>query len=170
MTDDLFGQPARGGKYIKFSELENGTLLLIKPSEVKMIPGRGNFNKGQPVETAIADVVIFGPEGYEEYEDQELNQGGLLKAAKSALKPGARPFILARWAKVPTKDTAEKLGLEYTAEAYATARTEWLKKGAPEGQEPKGAYQLQDFTDDDAQRAREYIASKQAASDPFANA
>jgi hypothetical protein len=164
--DDPFSRPS-SGNFPKVEDLE-GSLLLIRPSKVEMVTNRFDRDGSKPmVERATADVVVFGPEGTEEYGDMYLSQAVLLGACKQALKPGAKPFVLGRLVKLATRDTQEKLKIDNTPEAFATAREAWLKKGG-KGTEPKHVWVLQDFTDEDAQKARDFIASKARNTDPFA--
>jgi hypothetical protein len=143
---------------------------LIRPTKVEMVTNRFDRDGSKPMtERATADVTVFGPEGIEEYGDMYLSQAVLLGACKQALKPGAKPFVLGRLVKLATRETQEKLKLDNTPEAFATAREAWLKKGGkPANMEPKHVWILQDFTDDDAQKARDFIASKARNTDPFA--
>src|SRR4051812_36710243 len=119
------------------------------------------------VDRATADVTVFGPDGVEEYGDMYLSQGSLVNACRQALKPGSKPFILGVLQKVATKDSREKFGIGETPEDFSTAYAEWLRKGGKQSTQPKHVWILGQFSDDDAQRARDYIASKQRASDPF---
>jgi hypothetical protein len=164
--NDPFSRPSTGN-FPKLEDLE-GVLLLLRPIKVEMVPNRFDKDGTKPLtERATADTVVFGPDGVEEYDDMYFSQAVLVKACNSGLKPGAKPFILGRLVKMPTNDTQKALKIEPTPEAFAAARTAWLKGGG-KGTEPKHAWVLLDFTDDDAQRVREYLASKQAAADPFA--
>jgi hypothetical protein len=168
MSDDLFGQPTRSA-YPKVEDLE-GMLLLIKPIRIEVVPNRFDRDGTKPtVERATADVVVFGPEGYEEYGDMYLSQAVLLSACKNGLKPGAKPFVLGRLVKVATKETQEKLKIDNSPEAFATARQAWIAKGG-KGTEPKHVWVLDSFTDEDAGRARAYVTEKAKATDPFATA
>lgn len=168
MSDDLFGQPTRGA-YPKVEDLE-GSLLLIKPTRIEVVPNRFDRDGTKPtVERATADVTVFGPDGYEEYTDMYLSQAVLLSACKNGLKPGAKPFVLGRLVKVATKETQEKLKIDNSPEKFAEARAAWIAKGG-KGTEPKHVWVLDSFTDEDAATARAYIESKAKANDPFATA
>lgn len=160
--DDPFRQPTRSA-FPKMDDLE-GSLVLIKPSLVETVPGYQG--KGM-VDRVTADVAVFGPEGIEEYEDMYLSQAGLVPSCKQALKPGAKPFVLGVVTMVPSKNAREK-GYD-TPEKIKAAVTEWAKKGG-KGEKPQFAWGLAEYSDDQAQRAREYIVSKQTATDPFAAA
>lgn len=169
MTEDPFSQP-RSGNFPKVDELE-GSLLLIRPSTVETVPNK--FAADRPdapkfVERATADVVVFGPDGIEEYSDMYLSQAVLLNACKQALKPGAKPFILGVLQKVATKDSREKLKIGETPEDYETAYAEWLRKGGKPSTQPRHVWILGQFSEDQAKQAREYIESKKRTTDPFA--
>lgn len=161
--DDLFARPS-SGSFPKVDELE-GNLLLIKPDRIETVRNRFDKDGSKPtVERATADVTVFSEDGTDEtYNDMYLSQTVLLNACKSALKPGRKPMVLGRLVKVATKETAEKLKIDSSdPAAFATAREEWLRKGG-KGVEPRHVWILQDFTDEDAARARAFLAK----SDPF---
>lgn len=169
MSEDPFGQPVRrASKYPKAEDLE-GSLLLIKPEKVELVPNR--FAKAptdaQFTKRATADTVVLGPAGTEEYPAMYWSQTVIVDACEEALKEGAKPWVLGRLVKVATKDTREALEIDNSPEAYATARAAWLKKGG-KGTEPRGVWILADYDEPDAQRARDYIASLNKAKDPFA--
>ena len=169
MTEDPFSQP-RSGNFPKVDELE-GSLLLIRPSTVETVPNK--FAADRPdapnfVERATADVVVFGPDGIEEYSDMYLSQTVLLNACKQALKPGAKPFILGVLQKVATKDSREKLKIGETPDDFSAAYAEWLRKGGKPSTQPRHVWILDQFSEDQAKQAREYIESKKRATDPFA--
>jgi hypothetical protein len=162
-ADDLFGA-ASGGKFPKVEDLE-GKLLLIRPTEVKTVRNKFDKDGSKPtVERATADVTVFEDDGtYETHLDMYLSQTVLLNACISALKPGRKPMVLGRLQKVATKETQEKLKIDGDAESFAAARAEWLKKGG-KGIEPRHVWILAQFTPEDAQAARSYLATL----DPFA--
>jgi hypothetical protein len=78
-------------------------------------------------------------------------------------------MVLGVLQRIPTADTAEKLKIETTPEAYTEARTAWLKGGA-KGTEPKYAWILAEYSAEQAKRVRAWIEAQQAASNPFAPA
>lgn len=168
MTEDPFGRPT-GGNYPRPEDLE-GELIMLRPTKVEMVQNRFDRDGSKPlVERAEADTVVFGPDGYEEYPDMFWSQAVFVTACKQALKSGAKPFILGRLQKVATKDTQEKLKIGNTPVEFATARQGWLAKGG-KGTEPKHVWVFGEYSDEDAQRARDYIKGKAKATDPFAAA
>lgn len=165
MTDP-FAQPSIGS-FPKVEDLE-GKLLLIEPEKIERV--RNRFAKPDdpdPMQDrATADVTVFEEDGtWETHQSMYLSQAVLLGACRSALKPGNPPMILARLVKLATKASREALKIDDTPEAFAAARSEWLKKGG-KGTEPKHVWVLQPHNEDDAVKARKYLASK----DPFAAA
>jgi hypothetical protein len=170
MSEDLFDRPVqRAGKYPKAEELE-GSLLLIKPEKVELVANRFAKKPSDPthVERATATTVVLGPDGTEEYPAMYWSQQVVISACTEALKPGAKPWVLGRLVKVAQKATREALEIDNTPEAFAEARTKWLRGGG-KGTEPKGVWVLADFDDADAARARDYIAGLTKAQDPFAS-
>jgi hypothetical protein len=170
MSEDLFDRPVqRAGKYPKAEELE-GSLLLIKPEKVELVPNRfaKSPSDAQHTERATATTVVLGPDGTEEYPAMYWSQQVIVNACTEALKPGAKPWVLGRLVKVAQKATREALEIDNTPEAFAEARTKWLRGGG-KGTEPKGVWVLADFDDADAARARDYIAGLTKAQDPFAS-
>jgi len=157
-ADDLFGQPTRGA-FPKLEELE-GRLVLVKPSKVDVVPGYRNVGTQERI---TADVVILDdPSGeVETYDDMYLSQKGLVPMLKKCLKPGTRhPFVLGRVEMAPTKDyadAAEKAG------GIKALLEEWAKKGG-KGEKPQFFWNLAEFSPEDAQKARAYLA----ATDQFA--
>lgn len=165
MTDP-FGQPTSGG-FPKVEDME-GKLLLIVPEKIERV--RNRFAKptdpDPTQDRATADVTVFEEDGtWETHQSMYLSQTVLLNACRSALKPGNPPMVLARLVKLATKETREALKIDDTPEAFAAARAEWLKKGG-KGTEPRHVWVLQPHTEDDAAKARKYLATK----DPFATA
>jgi hypothetical protein len=160
--EDLFARPS-SGTFPKVEELD-GKLLLIKPTAVETVRNRFDKDGSKPtVERATADVTVFEDDGTEEtFTDMYLSQIVLLNACKAALKPGRKPMVLGRLVRVPTKDTITSLKIDDTPEAYSAAREKWLKAGG-KGAEPRGVWVLHDFSDEDASRARAFLAK----SDPF---
>lgn len=161
-TDDLFGRPTRGA-FPKVEELE-GRLVLIKPSKVEYGVS-GKFGKQDRV---TADVIVLddpdAPDGVDEHADMYLSQRGLVPTLEKCLKPNAKhPWVLGVISKFPSKELREK-GVE-TPEAIDAALAEWARKGG-KGEKPAFAWGLADFTDEQANIARAYIAKN----DSFASA
>jgi hypothetical protein len=167
--NDLFNSGGGGGAFPKLEEFE-GKLILLKPSVVETVPKPARFN-GKPGETqerVTADVVVFEDDGsYEVTEDMYLSQVGIVGPCKKALKPGAKPFVLGRVSKVPSKigkdqgfDTVEKIYEGFEAWRDAVSKN---KKGVPE---PSYAWGLLDFSDEDVAKAMAYVN----ATSPFAAA
>lgn len=162
---DLFGRPSP--TFPKVEDFEN-RLILIIPSEVQTVRNRFDKDGSKPtVERATADVIVFEDDGEvkDEIEDMFLSQTVLLNACKSALKPGHKPMIFARLVKVPTKETVTALKIDDTPEAYAAAREKWLKGGG-KGTEPKHVWVLAEYTDEEANYARRYLAKRDAFATP----
>jgi hypothetical protein len=167
VTEDLFGRPA-GSNYPKPEDLE-GLLLLLKASgPIESIAQKPEYGGGMR-DRARADTAVFGPDGVEEYSDMFWSQTVVVNALKQSMKEGAKPYVAGHLVKVATKASREALKIGETPEDFATAREAWLKKGG-KGTEPKHVWIFSDFTDDEAQRIREYIASKTKKADPFAAA
>jgi hypothetical protein len=159
-ANDLFGNGGGGGAYPKLHELE-GKLVLLRPSKVEVVPKPARFG-GKPGETqdrATADCVVFEDDGsYEVFDDMYFSQAGIVPACKKALKPGAKPFVLGRVSKVPSKigkdqgfDTVEKI---YEGEAAWRDAVAKNKKGVPE---PSYAWGLLDYSDEDVAMAMKYV-------------
>jgi hypothetical protein len=151
-ADDLFGQPVRGGG-AKPEDME-GKLVLFKPT----VLGKGPKYQapGETVDRITADVVIFEEDGTEtEISDAYFSQAGLLPPLKNALKPGNKPFVLGRVIKFPSK-SSQKKGIE-TPEQMNEALAEWLRKGG-KGEKPQFSWSIAEFSEEDAQRARLYLA------------
>jgi hypothetical protein len=159
--NDLFGSGSGGGAFPKLAELD-GKLILLKPSVVEKAPKYKS--PGEYVDRATADLVVFEDDGsYEAFEDVYFSQVSIVNAAKKALKPGAKPFILGRVKMFPSKEMRNK-GVD-TSEKIVAARADWLRKGG-KGDEPGYAWGLDDYTPEEAQVAMKYVT----ATSPFAAA
>lgn len=157
--NDLFGSGG-GGSYPKLDELE-GKLVLLKPSKVETVPKPAQFG-GKPGETQerlTSDCVVFEEDGsYEVFDDMYFSQVGIVNPGKRAMKPGAKPFVLGRVTMFPTGDQ-KKAGVD-TPEKLKAARDEWmagLKAGKKGIQEPRYAWGLGDFSDEDVAIAMKYV-------------
>jgi len=161
---DLFAAASRGGAYPKADDLE-GQLIMLTPSVIETVPDRFSKVQGATTERATADTVVFDEDGsYETYDDMYWSQVAVVGACRKALKPGNKPMVLGRLIKLPTKATREALKIE-TADELTAARAEWLKKGG-KGTEPRGLWVLAEFSEQDAQYARAYLASRDAFAQP----
>lgn len=121
------------------------------------------------VEEVTALWVAFGPKDHDEVEGAKFKGATLVRQAKQALKDPDHPWVLGVLVKVPTKETKERLKIEYTPEAFAEARAAWLRDGAPSGQEPKHAWTLMEFDEKQAERAGKYVKAwdKKNNTNPF---
>jgi hypothetical protein len=134
---------------------------MLKPSKLETFPKPSRFG-GKPGETQeriTADCIVFEDDGsYEVYDDMYFSQVGIVNPCKRSLKPGAKPFVLGRVSKVPSKQTKD-LGMDTVEKVYAGIE-EWRdavsknKKGVPE---PKFAWGLLDFSDEDVAMAMKYV-------------
>jgi hypothetical protein len=153
---DLFGRPTRGA-FPKVEELD-GRLLLIMPSKIEY-KIKGQFGEQDRV---TADVIVLDdpdePNGIREIEDMYISQGGLVPMLARCLKPGAKhPYVLGRLDMFPSKVTREEA--EKHPEGIRGVLADWLKKGG-KGNKPQFSWGLSDFTDDEANKARAYLASR----------
>lgn len=159
--DDLFSVPVRGGGGAKLEDLE-GRLVLFMPTEL----GRGPKyqSPGETVPRITTDVVVFDDEkdDVEEFSDVYYSQATIVNVLKNALKPGNRPYVLGRIVKFPSK-TSQAQGID-TPEKLTAATEAWLKKGG-KGDRPGFAWSVAEFSENDAAKARKFIASR----DQFAN-
>ncbi len=152
-SDDLFGRPTRGA-YPKLEELD-GKLVLIQPSKVETVPGYKNVGTTERITADVTVIDEDDPASSETISDMYLSQRGLVPMLKRCLKPGNKPFVLGRVAMSPTKDykdDAEKAG------GMAALLESWAKKGG-KGEKPQFFWDLTDFTDEEANAARAWLAS-----------
>lgn len=157
---DPFSAPSKGGsKYLPLEVRDEngdivkgdtncllGRLVLVTPTKLETgLPDK--YNPGKTVDRITADVVVLDgapledgaelPAAFDgQYFSQKLIVSQLTKAAKSNMR-GADParMVLGRVEKLPPKEKGHK-----------------------------PAYSLAEFTPEDAQKARDYLATK----DPFA--
>lgn len=157
---DPFGQPSTGGgSYPRVYELF-GELVLIKPIKIETVPSK--HNEGQMVDRLTADtVVLTGEFAGEEYDGMHWYQAPIAGAGKTAMKQGV-PAILGRVLRFPTAQD-KKSGTYSTKEDVEAALANW-KVGQPN---IRFAWALEQFTEEDANIARAYIASKEAKKNPF---
>jgi len=155
---DLFGSGGSGA-YPKVDELE-GKLVLLKPSKIEQVPKPQQFGgkPGELQDRMTSDCVVFEDDGsYEVFDDMYFSQVGFVNPGKRALKPGAKPFVLGRVTMFPTGDQ-KKAGID-TTEKLKAARQEWMdaiSKGK-KVQEPRYAWGLGDFSDEDVAVAMQYV-------------
>lgn len=160
MTDpfkagDLFGQPIRGGGGGRPEDLE-GKLVLFMPT----VLGKGPKyqSPGETVDRITSDIVVFHEDGTEEeFSDIYYSQAGLLPPLKNALKQGNLPYVLGWVRKYPSKSSIAK-GWD-TPEKIQAALDDWLKKGG-KGEKPQFAWSIGEFSEEDANRARAYLAKR----------
>lgn len=160
MTDprDIFGSGGGGGSYPKVADLE-GKLVLLKPSKIEVIPKPERFNPqpGETQERATADCTVFEDDGtWETYDNMYFSQTGLVNPCKKALKPGAKPFVLGRVGKVPSKP-GKLEGFDTTEKIEKALKEHYRTNGkAPK---PSYAWGLNEFSEADGQLALKYLAS-----------
>lgn len=157
-AQDLFASGG-GGSYPKLDELE-GKLVLLKPSKHEMVqkPQRFGGKPGEMQDRITADCVVFEDDGtFEVFDDMYFSQAGIVNPCKKALKPGNKPFILGRVTMFPVSED-KKAGLD-TTEKLKAAREAWMADMAKgkKTPEPRYAWGLGDFTDDDVAAAMKYV-------------
>lgn len=161
---DLFGTGGGGGNYPKIDELEH-KLVILKPSKIEYnVEG-----KYGPQDRVTADVAIFDEQAGtwdDSTTDMYFSQVGIVKPCEKALKPGQKPMVLGVVSKVPSKQTKEmKPPLDTVEKVYEGIKA-W-REGIAAGKkvvEPKFAWGLIDFTEDQGALAMKYLN----ASSPFA--
>lgn len=156
-NDDLFGRPTRGA----FPKVEDfdGRLLLFMPSKIEY-GIKGKFGEQDRVTTDV--VVLDDPSGeIEKVDDMFISQKGLVSTLAKCLKPGNKPFVLGRMSMFPAKDTQE--AAEKHPDGIRGVLEDWLRKGG-KGNKPPFSWGLADFTDEDAAKARAYIAANDSFS------
>ena len=151
-TDDLFDQPTRGA----FPKVEDfdGRLLLFIPSKVE--DGiKGKYGEQSRVTTDV--VVLDDPSGeIEKVDDLYISQKGLVSTLRKCLKPGNKPFVLGRLNMFPSKDS--QADADAHPEGIRGVIADWLKKGG-KGNKPPFSWGLDEFTPEDANLARAWIAA-----------
>jgi hypothetical protein len=159
MTDprDIFGSGGGGGSFPKVEEL-NGKLVLLKPSVVEKVAKPTEFG-GKPGDTqdrVTADCVVFADDGsWETHEDMYFSQVGIVNPCRRALKPGAKPFVLGRIARVPSKIGKEQ-GFDTTDKIEEGLKAHFASNGKKP--KPNSAWGLLDFTPEEGQMALGYLA------------
>lgn len=165
-ADDLFGSGGGGGKFPKVPELE-GKLIALKPSIIEQVPKPKDFGgkPGEMQDRLTADCVVFDDEDgtWEEYDDMYFSQASFVGAGRKHLKPGAKPFILGRIGKVPSKIGKDQ-GFD-TPEKIEAGLIEHFKS-AGKKPKPNFAWGLNDASDEDKALAMKWYLSKS----PFGSA
>lgn len=152
---DPFAQPGGGGDYLKPIDLL-GALLLLTPIEIKKVPPYRNPT-GPVVDQLTADtVVLTGEHAGQEFDAMYWSQKPVIKAAARAMRDGI-PAILGTLRRVPIGDD-KKMGKYATLEAFEAALDAW-RMGQPEIQ---FAWILENFTPEEGQIARDFLAKKTA--------
>jgi hypothetical protein len=152
-TIDPFGQPTGGGTYPKVADLFDA-LVLLTPIKIDAVPDKFANVPGKMVDQLTADLVILdGPRAGEEYDSMWFNQQPIVKAAQAALRKGV-PSILGRVHRYPRNDDKGKYP---DREALETALASWRPGSGPA---PSYAWALSPFDENDAQKARAYLAAK----------
>lgn len=155
--NDPFGRPTSGGRP-KLEELE-GHLLLIQPTKLDL-KVKGKYGEQDRI---TADVAVLDAEGgVDEIDALFISTKGLVPMLSRCLKPGNRPSVLGTLEKYPTKeyyDAAEKKGEGDPVKGINAMLEEWAKKGA-KGEKPQFFWNLADYSDADANVARQYMASR----------
>lgn len=157
---DPFNQPGGGGDYLKPANLR-GALLLISPVKIEQVPAYRD-NSGKMVDRLSADtVVLTGEHAGTEFDAMYWSQKPIIKAAAKAMRDNV-PSILGTLQRVPIGEDKKSgkystpEGIDYAA--FEAAMEAW-RKGDPE---IEYAWVLVNFTEDDAQIARDYLAKKNA--------
>jgi hypothetical protein len=159
---DIFGSGGGGGSFPKVEELE-GKLVLLKPSKIESVAQSAEFGGGVK-DRLTADCVVFDEDGsWEEHEDMYFSQVGIVNPCRRALKPGAKPFVLGRLQKVPSKIGKEQ-GFDTTEKINDGLKKHFASNG--KSPKPNFAWGLADFTPEEGQTAMVYLAK----SGPLASA
>ena len=158
--DDPFGKPTRSA-FPKLDDLDH-RLLLIKPTKLeRSVPG-----KFGPQDRITADVVVLDDpdEGVREIDKMYLSQKGIVGMLEGCLKPGKKPFILGRLQRSASGDSW-KAKAEAHDEGIDGLIADFYKKGG-KGEEPQWYWDLAEYTDEEAAKARRYLIEN----DSFAKA
>jgi hypothetical protein len=155
--EDLFGSGSGGGKFPKVEELE-GKLVLLKPYVIEQVPKPKDFGgkPGEMKDRLTADCIVFNDEdgSYEVYEEMYFSQSSFVSAGRKHLKPGAKPFIIGRIGKVPSKIGKEQ-GFDTPEKIEAGLAEHFRTKGkAPK---PNFAWGMNDVSRDEMLMAFKYV-------------
>lgn len=165
---DIFATGGGGGNFPKIDEFEH-KLIMLKPSVLEQVQ-KYRGAPGELQDRVTADVVVFDEEAgtWETIDDMYFSQVGIVNPCRKALKPGNKPMVLGVVSKVPSKQTKEMKPPLDTVEKVYEGIDEWRKKIA-KGQnavEPKFAWGLLDFSEEQGALAMKYLQ----ASSPFSDA
>jgi hypothetical protein len=149
-SDDPFAKPTRSA-FPKLEDL-NGRLLLVKPLKVERDVA-GKFGKQDRI---TADIVVLDDpdEGVREISKMYLSQKGMVGMLEDCLRPGKKSFVLGRLTMTATSDWADKA--EAHADGIEGLLADWFRKGG-KGEKPQFYWDLAEYTDADANKARTYI-------------
>jgi hypothetical protein len=160
MSEDMFAPPVRN-RFPNMDDLE-GALVLITPKCVETVSGYMGVGT---TERATVDVVVFGPDGEEEYTDKYMSQAGIVTACKAALRPGSKPMILGVVAMYPTKD-GKAAGFDTVEKIKQGLLDHFASNGKKK--KPNFGWHLEEYTEEQAEIARNYLASLPPPDDMFA--
>jgi hypothetical protein len=157
---DPFGQPSGGGgDFPKPAEL-NGCLLLLTPVKFEQVQAYQQAPGVMATRLSADTVVLTGLRAGESFDSMYWSQKPIVAAAEKAVRDKI-PAILGTLRRVPIGADA-KSGKYPTTEALEAALDAWRPGSAP----IQFAWVLEKFAPEDAQIARDYLASKQPVS-PF---
>lgn len=154
---DPFGQPAAGGgNYPKPADLI-GELVLIKPIKVEDQP-KYRGKPGETQERLTADThVLTGDYAGNVYREMWWTNAPVVKAGQTALRDGT-PMVLGRLRTFPS-GTEKKL--PNGCQTWQEVQRELERFANRERDEKPGyAIGLENYTPEDAETARAYLASK----------
>lgn len=155
--EDLFGSGSGGGKFPKVEELE-GKLVLLKPYVIEQVPKPKDFGgkPGEMKDRLTADCIVFNDEdgSYEVYEEMYFSQASFVSAGRKHLKPGAKPFIIGRIGKVPSKIGKEQ-GFDTPEKIEAGLAEHFRTKG--KALKPNFAWGMNDVSRDEMLMAFKYV-------------
>jgi hypothetical protein len=158
---DLFASGGGGGNFPKIDELEH-KLVMLKPSVIEQVQ-KYRGAPGELQDRVTADVVVFDEAAgtWETIDDMYFSQVGIVNPCRKALKPGNKPMVLGVVSKVPSKQTKEMKPPLDTVEKVYEGIEAWrqaIAKGK-NATEPKFAWGLLDFTDEQGALAMKYLSS-----------
>jgi hypothetical protein len=154
---DPFAQPPKSS----FPNMDAlfGRLILARPTLIEKVPNKFDQD-GEKVDRVTVDVTvldggpIMGNDTPHTFSGMYISQGSLVGQLKGFI--ATRGMVLGRMVRVARKKEQEKYG--DTPEAMERVLAEWLANGA-RGQKPSFAWRLADFTEGDANIARQFLAT-----------